>query len=215
MQKIAQLSIRHWWQGVVNLVFPPTCVHCGRVGSFFCDICWEEAFTPADLTRLPPIVELDGLVALAVHNGAVRDALHALKYEGVREVAQPLAEQLAPCIQWTFDAIIPIPLHFARLAERGYNQANLLVEALAQDMNRPVLAEHLIRTKATTSQVTLGADARRANMIGAFAVSGTLPSCVLLIDDVCTTGSTLEAAALALKEAGVQTVYAATVSLAQ
>lgn len=215
MQFTHKLPMRQWWQVVVNLVFPPTCVHCGRVGSFFCEICWEDAFTPADLNEIPPLVAIDDLTALAAHRGAVRSALHALKYDGVREVAIPLAEQLAPRIQWTFDVIMPVPLHFARLAERGYNQANVLAEALAQCMNLPVLADSLTRTKATVSQVMLGAAERRANMVDAFAVSGPLYPRVLLIDDVCTTGSTLDAAALALKEAGVQTVYAATVSLAQ
>jgi ComF family protein len=124
-------------------------------------------------------------------------------------------EQLAPRIQWTFDAIIPVPLHYSRLKTRGYNQANILAQALSERTNRPVMDTVLIRSRAPQSQVKLNASQRRRNVAGAFTVVGDVPSVVLLIDDVCTTGSTLSAASQALKVAGVQTVFAATVALAQ
>jgi len=154
-------------------------------------------------------------VALAAHAGAIRSAVHALKYKHVLGVADPLMEQLAPRIQWTFDAIIPVPLHYLRYEKRGYNQANILAQALSERTNHPVMNHTLIRSRATQSQVELSASERRTNVAGAFEVVGDVASAVLLIDDVCTTGSTLGAASQALRAAGVETVYAATVALAQ
>lgn len=209
------VPIRQWLGGAIDLIFPPTCVHCGRVGDFLCPVCLEDEFYPSKGSRYPTVEGIDEIIALAVHRGAVRSALHGLKYEHVTQVAEPLGERLADKIQWTFDAVIPVPLHFARLAERGYNQANLLAKALATRMNKPVLADTLIRTKATQSQVTLNGEQRRENMVDAFVVQGEVLPRILLIDDVCTTGSTLGAAAQVLKQAGAEIVYAATISVAQ
>jgi ComF family protein len=179
-----------------------------------CSTCHEDEVYPIE--KAPPdIPDADGFVAFAAHDGAVRSALVALKYDHVLGVADPLTAQLAPRIQWTFDAIIPVPLHFQRLKERGYNQANILAQALSKRTMHPVIDDTLIRSRATQSQVELSASERRTNVVGAFEVVGKVVPRVLLIDDVCTTGSTLSAASLALKAAGVQTVYAATVSLAQ
>lgn len=203
---------QHGLKFLGDLFFPPVCVNCGRVGASICEMCWEKTVFPPP--RPPQIEGLEAIVALAAHRGAVREALHGLKYENLREVAYPLAERLALRIEWTFDAIIPVPLHYARLKERGYNQANLLAQALALHMNCPVLTDHLVKHKATISQVGLDAEARRANVQDVFEVRGQLPTQILLIDDVCTTGSTLGSAAQALRQAGVQRVYAATISQA-
>ncbi len=213
MEQTLRLLVRQGWSGLVNLVFPPMCVNCGRAGSLLCSICWEEAVVFAN-EPATPLPELDGIVSLAVHTGAVREAIHALKYEAVKEIAQPLAEQLAPRILWTFDAIVPVPLHAARLQERGYNQAQLIAEALGNVMNCPVSPHMLRRDKFTTSQVGLNAVERQANVEDAFAVQGAVVPRVLLVDDVRTTGATLCACASALRGAGVTTVYGATVSVA-
>lgn len=200
------------FNGLADLLFPPTCVNCGRVGSFLCSICWQDE---VEVLGTPFAVDgLDGVVSYARHSGAIRQALHALKYEGVTQLADPLAGQLAQAIQWTVDSIIPVPLHYSRLRERGYNQANLLAQALSLHMNCPLLADTLIRNRATPSQVGLTAAERQANVEGAFSVIGKTVPNVLLVDDVCTTGATLGAAAQALRAVGVERVYAATVSKA-
>jgi ComF family protein len=205
--------MRQAGNGLLDLIFPPVCVNCQRVGSFLCSICWEEAvdFLPPG-AALPE--DLDGFTALASHSGAIQQAIHALKYEHVTRLAEPLAERLAERIAWSFDAIIPIPLHESRLAERGYNQAGLLAEAVGKQLGCAVLDNTLVRERATPHQVGLNAVERRENVQGAFSVKGKVVPRVLIIDDVCTTGSTLSAASQALREAGVEMVYAATVSLA-
>jgi ComF family protein len=130
------------------------------------------------------------------------------------------------------DVIVPVPLHIARQRERGYNQADLLARALGHMMGLPVLAGALARARPTRAQVGLSAAERRVNMQGAFAsvvlvhraaplaggCAGHNPSVhnqrVLLIDDVCTTGATLEACSVALQAAGAASVWGFTLARA-
>ena len=108
------------------------------------------------------------------------------------------------------DAIVPVPLHRARLRQRGYDQALELARPLARALRLPLLAGALHRDKATTAQSRLDADARQRNLRAAFRVvaDAVLPAHVVLVDDVMTTGATLHAAASALHKAGVQRVDA-------
>lgn len=213
MEQTVRLLVRQGWYDLLNLVFPPTCVNCGRAGSLLCSICWEESVTLVNEPTSPP-PELDGIVSLAAHTGAIREAIHALKYEAIKDVALPLAEQLGPRIVWSFDTIVPVPLHAARLQERGYNQAQVLAEALGKVLHCSVTPHMLQRKKFTTSQVGLNAEERQANVKDAFSVQGEAVPRVLLVDDVRTTGATLTACAKALRSAGVTTIYGATVSVA-
>lgn len=213
MELNLRLLVRQGWDDLLNLVFPPTCVNCGRAGSFLCSICWEDEVTFLATPTLP-IPELDDVISLAEHTGAIRQAIHALKYESVKGVAQPLGDALATQLSWTFDTIVPVPLHINRLKERGYNQAQLLAEALGEALACPVSPYMLRRDKFTSSQVGLTALERQANVEDAFVVQEAVVPRVLLVDDVRTTGSTLTACAKALREAGVKTVYGATASVA-
>jgi len=117
----------------------------------------------------------------------------------------------------TADVIVPVPLHTARLHERGYNQAALLARELAQQTGLAVDEQTLVRKRATAPQVQLDAKHRKENMRDAFCCSGDALSGkrVLLIDDVCTTGATLEACAVALLESGAHSVQALTLARAK
>ena len=111
--------------------------------------------------------------------------------------------------------LVPVPLHEDRLRERGYNQSALLARAMADgEPALPVDEESLVRIRATASQTTLNRVERRANMAGAFACrDGRLAGKrVLLIDDVCTTGATLEACAVACRAAGAASVWGLTLT---
>jgi ComF family protein len=111
------------------------------------------------------------------------------------------------------DLLVPVPLHAARRRERGYNQAETIATGISIAMARPVAASMLVRRRHTGSQTTLGAEARRSNMVGAFGTSGHVDGArVLLCDDVCTTGATLNACAEALLAAGAGAVCAAAVA---
>ena len=102
-----------------------------------------------------------------------------------------------------FDLIVPVPLHRTRMRERGYDQAALLARTVAQRLQRTYQREALERIRPTLQQTTLKAEARRANVAGAFQSTRQLEGdAILLVDDVSTTGATLDAAATALKAAG-------------
>lgn len=125
-----------------------------------------------------------------------------------RLVAQLMAMQLAAAPRP--QALVPLPLHRARLRRRGFDQALELARPLGKALGVPVLDGALTRLRATAEQSTLSAVARRRNVRGAFAVRPRLPlpAHVALVDDVMTTGATLRAAAVALRQAGVQRVDA-------
>ena len=149
------------------------------------------------------------------YEGTLREVIHALKYSGRRSLARPLATLMTTRgadVMCDADAVVPVPLHWRREYQRGFNQAR----ELAQHLGPPVV-EALCRRRATRAQVELAAAHRRTNVAGAFAIrrrfqsSGRIPGKkLLLIDDVRTTGATLESCARVLKDSGVSEVYALT-----
>lgn len=160
--------------------------------------------------------------AAAVHTGVMREAIHALKYDGVTALAAPLARYLtaawhAPAwdaIRTRVDLVVPVPLHAQRLHERGYNQAALLAQSFCRRNALVFAPATLVRARATQSQVGLDAAARAANVADAFSAPARLDGAViLLVDDVYTTGATLGACARAARAAGAQAVVALTLAL--
>jgi len=151
--------------------------------------------------------------AAGIYDGALRAILHAFKYERRRTLAAPLAKLMADAgrdVLAGADVVVPVPLHRARERSRGFNQAR----DLARRLGRP-LADVLVRTRPTPSQTDLPAARRHANVRGAFVVrprarAGIDRRLVVIVDDVSTTGATLEACARALKEAGAREVRALT-----
>lgn len=125
-----------------------------------------------------------------------------------RVLAQAMAAHCAQLSQP--DALLPLPLHRERLRRRGYDQALELTRPLAQSLNLPLATGLLERSKSTSAQSRLDADARKRNLRGAFRVipGATLPAHIVLVDDVMTTGATLDAAARVLLAAGVKRVDA-------
>jgi len=150
--------------------------------------------------------------------GVLREAVHQLKYDGRTVLAGPLGGLMAA--YWMqhpmpVDVVVPVPLHTARLRERGYNQAALLARELARRVGLAVDGQTLIRQRATAPQVELNARQRRENVREAFHCvgDGLAGKQVLLVDDVCTTGATLEACAVALHDEGrVSSVQALTLA---
>lgn len=149
--------------------------------------------------------------ALGLHQGALRKAIHHLKF-GDRQVLGPsLGMRLAEMVERPADLLVPIPLHRSRLRERGYNQAALIAEGLACQLGVPVVEGDLVRVRSTGHQTRRDRRERMRNLAQAFAVrTGALPPwegrSVLLVDDVLTTGATAAAAAEVLWATGARSV---------
>lgn len=204
------------WKFILDTIFPAVCCGCRREGTFLCDSCRKALPLRSD-----PIFEsveegmaLDGILACCNYeDGSLMSRLiHALKYDFVVDLAKSLGDVMAGCLreQISDDVILcPVPLHPKRLRWRGFNQSMLLAGRVGTITNLPV--QHLVqRVHFQKAQMELKKEERAANVHEAFAaVDGLRPdqlSTVILIDDVATTLSTLEACARVLKAGGAQKV---------
>ena len=187
----------------------PFCARCGTVltSGTLCSRCRDHP------------LRIDCIRSVFHFEGTLRDAVHRFKYDGLSVLATPLGELMAAYLMehpLPADVLVPVPLHPARVRDRGYNQSALLTQAMAGDGSVPVDAHSLVRRRSTVPQVGLKAGERLQNVAGAFGCSGDALAGrdVLVIDDVCTTGATLEACAIALREAGARSVRALTLARA-
>jgi len=213
----------------LNLLFPQWCIGCGKEGDFICYSCRNS------LPRvMPPLcprcgrpqpsgiicpscvswqAAIDGIRSPFRFDGVMRQAIYQLKYRNLRALAAPLAQLLNDYLTTkpvSGEVLVPVPLHRQRLRERGYNQSSLLARKLGKLTNLPVVDDCLIRKRHAPPQArTSTVEERQSNVADAFAsrdqrLRGTQ---VLLIDDVSTSGATLDACAAALKAAGVTSVW--------
>jgi ComF family protein len=161
------------------------------------------------------------VVAFGLYGGPLASALRRLKYEDRPDLAGPLGHLLRHAARDAgirADLVVPVPLHPARLAERGYNQAALLGVAAARELGVPLAPGALRRTRHTPQQAHLDRGHRLHNVAGAFQVGAPARvrgQRVVLVDDVTTTGATLAACAEALGAAGVTSVTALVVARAE
>jgi ComF family protein len=165
-------------------------------------------------------LQIECIRSVAYLEGVLREAVHWFKYRGRTALAMPLGDLMAT--YWMqhpmpADIVVPVPLHVTRLRERGYNQAALLACAMARQVGLVINEQALTRQRATAPQVELSARQRKENVHDAFRCSGSelIGKQVLLVDDVCTTGATLEACAVALYEGGASGVWALTLARAR
>ena len=220
-----------WLQQLGRALWLGRCLACGEPGGAGRDLCaacaaalpWNRCACPrcalplpapapacgACLRRPPPLAAVHAacLYAAPLDRLLPRFKFHEDLAAG-RLLAQLMAQACAGLPRP--DALVPVPLHRARLRRRGYDQALELARPLARTLGLPLHAGLLRRARATAAQSELDAAARRRNLRGAFDVAraGPMPGHVVLVDDVMTTGATLHAAAVALRRAGVARVEA-------
>lgn len=206
------MSARSLLDAFLALLFPDRCAGCARFGSLFCPSCRAAlAPYPGTLRRMP--AGLADVRIAYIFQSPLREAVHQLKYRRVRRVAEPLGLLMAEHVvarPVAADGVLAIPLHAARLAERGFNQAETLAREIARLLDLPLIEDGLARVRATEQQARLDARARAENMRGAFAWRGAAPPRrLLLVDDVLTTGATLATVAGLLHRSGVPVAGAA------
>ncbi len=213
----------------LDLLFPLSCVSCGREGRFLC-----ENPCAANLVKLrPPYCRLcaspgvqavcswcqesppsyDRISAPYVMTGAVRDMVLGLKFRNLRAWAPDMGQLLAEFMMSNSvgaDVLVPVPLHKRRVRDRGYNQSELLAREVGKQTNIPVEPDLVRRLRNTRPQISMtSGKERRQNVAGAFECTGEVTGrTVLLIDDVVTTGATISACADPLKAAGAASVRA-------
>jgi ComF family protein len=219
---------------LLDLVFPPRCQGCGRHGAWFCPLCVAalhrrvEPLCPrcgrelggnsacASCRRQPLSPALDGIRSVAEFDGVLRNAIHALKYQRVRVLAEPFGMLLAEAAKSApgrHSLIIPVPLHPEREQDRGFNQSALMAGVLGRLINIPVERQVLVRQRNTIPQVGLSEQQRRTNLLDAFRCIRQLDGQrILLVDDVSTTGTTLGECAQALRAAGADTIWGLTLA---
>lgn len=229
-------------EGLLDLLWPPrtTCIYCdgpleaGAAQRLFCGTCWDSmGFPPGrhycfnctrpytgwgdycpECSRGSPY----GYVfSLGLHEGALREAVHQVKYGGREALGILLGKRLGALISTRPDCIIPMPLHLFRLRERGYNQAALIAQGIASVLSVPVVDGVLRRRRRTARQADLDRESRQRNMADAFGLRRGTPywlgRSVLLVDDVLTTGATASAAAKVIWESGATEVNLAVLAV--
>ena len=223
--------VLHAGEALLNLLYPPSCLGCGAYLSDstppLCHRCLHRLEQPdadalhARLHRLTDPDALDAAFALWLFDegGTVQRIQHLLKYGNRPRYGVALGRIMGKAYANSLpDLVLPVPLHRARLYERGYNQSAMLTRGMAESLGVPAATDVLVRTRATRSQTRLSREARWQNVSGAFALTeaeAVADKHILLIDDVLTTGATLAAAAATLKAAGAASVTAATLALAR
>ncbi len=226
----AASAARRLGRVALDLLFPPRCVGCGRGGVFLCDVC-VAALPPAapprcprcwqpgaddclDCRRAPPA--FDGLRSAFVYEGTARELVHAFKFRAMTALAGPMASLMAEAVrrhELRVDLVAPVPLSGLKQRLRGYNQAEALARVLARKLDLPLQSRALVRRRHAPPQTrSADVEARRRNVADAFVCreQGIAGRRVLLVDDVTTTGATLDACASALKAAGARSVWALT-----
>jgi ComF family protein len=201
---------------IANIVAPLRCAACDALGSSLCESCSAACANHGPVTRAAKS-GTPYIVALGPYGGPLARAIRHIKFGGRRDVARRLGGLLAGSMAFGADMIVPIPLHAARLRERGFNQAGLIADAIAATLGIPVEDGAIRRTTATAPQSRLPLEARRANVRGAFGAgpraSIVFGQRVLLVDDVVTTGSTLTSCADALRACGADVVIGAALAI--
>jgi ComF family protein len=212
------MAFRSLANQLLSTLFEPPCAGCRQrlahpLNGAVCESCWTELRLARRLNEhYPSDHAVSWACAVDHYDGRMKEIIHALKYERRRSIAPRLGalmREQGSLLLRDADAVVPVPLHPRREYQRGFNQA----EDLAMHLGPPVV-RLLTRTRHTHSQIELPKEERRANVKNAFGLQlsaiSAIPQIAVLVDDVSTTGSTLEACATVLKAAGVKEVRALT-----
>jgi ComF family protein len=222
---------------LLDFVYPPVCISC-NIPLFdgsqkICNDCWGAVPTLSKnhslyqntLDKLIVSGSIDALVSCYVfeREGASQHIAHALKYQEYRSLGLELGIKIGRLVKdWNMkvDVIIPVPLHRIKHRERGYNQSEYIAQGIASIINKPILLNIVRRKRYTQTQTKLNLEERQKNMKDAFETLPNSPQKLhgkicLLVDDIITTGSTMNSCAREILSAGPKSIIAASAALAK
>lgn len=227
--------MKNLYESLLDILFPKTCASCGAGDSFFCEQCEKAIHIFSPQCLICGSRNMDASICLSCRrktalshfyapfsykDAGIRNAIHRLKYDRMKWYGPFLGSFIATGlsryeVHIPKNAIcVPIPLYASRARKRGFNQSELIAESICEKLHITLEKNILFRTKKTKSQVELkNHEERKANVNGAFSVSKPeliFQKTILLIDDVATSGATLNEAALILKSAGARSVWGLT-----
>ncbi|HAK88266.1 MAG TPA: ComF family protein [Nitrospiraceae bacterium] len=193
------------WKGIEKYS-GPACGICGRpaisVHTTLCEPCMKAR---------PPFSKA---LYYGIYEGALKEAIHLLKFNGVKRLSKPLGLLLSELPLPEVDGIVPVPMHHKGLKQREFNQTAAIAARLSKKLRVPLMQNALKKTKETLPQTDVGGEERLKNLKNAFSVSGKISGMdLLLIDDVITTGATVRECAKTLIKSGAKSV--AVVALAR
>ncbi len=195
----------------------PVCPSCGRPFESPETLLHSPDHQCGECRQSPPL--FDQALSTGQFEGPLREAIHQFKYRPCRSLGEPLGDWMAKRVRLltTTDLIMPVPLHIKRLRQRGFNQALLLAHRVSVCHKTPLSYDNLARVRPTQPQVELRGSERIKNVEGAFALrrpEQIQRKSIILIDDVFTTGATMNECASVLKHAGASQVTALTLARA-
>jgi ComF family protein len=220
-------AVKAGFRDALDFAFPRSCLLCGEgfgEGRWLCPACWRRVREsaeasmhrdPGDFPYLTGERFFDGLAACWEFNPDLEQCIHRMKYSGMERLASHfggLAGEIlfgADIPGMMPDAVISVPLHPVRRRERGYNQSERIAAGFAGAFGLPVRRDLLVRRRATKTQTGLTGEERQENVKNAFRVirpGSARGLSLIVVDDVVTTGATLNACARALKDAGAESV---------
>lgn len=196
---------------ILDLIFPQFCIGCNKFNTLICENCYQQInFYPLAIQAEIPDWSLEKIIVMAEYEGVIKKMIAALKYKSIKDVGQTLARMIYYASDFPqVETIAAVPLHPQRYRQRGFNQATEIAEELSKFSQIPFM-KLLKRIKHTQPQAKISdKNQRLTHLKNTFALNQKILhlESVLIIDDVTTTGTTLNECAQILKQAGVKKIY--------
>ncbi len=230
----AKDGLFHVKNQVEEFLYPSTCIVCGNFsdGKLTCTKCKDKI----EETKPPKCMKcgkhigdgskeycmdcqrkhhyFDKGIGAFSYNDYLRKSIYDFKYYGVKNLGRLYGEEIAKrykyeILSWEADCLIPVPIHYKKERQRGYNQAELLADAIGKELDIPVINDLIVRNINTKPQKELNDIERHKNLEKAFLITQNVVKLkkIIIVDDIYTTGATIDACAKVLKEAGCAKVY--------
>ena len=209
------------FEDLIDIIYPASCPGCGKVmdsGGLWCEDCLKTIWDPR-LINSSNTGHLKGCYTLCRYEGSLRDCIIGLKYNNRKEKKRAFPPLLDRFPYWqrlgSFDMVIPVPLSRQKMEKRGYNQVDLMFEEWMERHHKDYVKNGLVRIRSAETQSLLSRTERFENIKGLFHIQKGLSvkgKTILIVDDVYTTGATMESCAHELMRAGAGKVMGLTIA---